>query len=150
LKKRSKKLFETQSHCDAVVKQTGRRGGAHWLYKRVLENQNPAHLFFRSALLPAGWAKNVRLTYLHGRIVAIEWERHVRRTARSAAGAPANIVTLNTDPSDAAAWARSIGASRENLVDCVWADGRKCVTNGRHPLAEAIQSGFQAVIAKLL
>ncbi len=64
-------------------------------------------------------------------------------------GAPANIVTLNIQ-GDEAALAQSIFASRANQVDCVWVQGRKCVSNGRHPLAEASQSRFQTVIAKLL
>ena len=63
-------------------------------------------------------------------------------------GAPANIVTLNTH-GDEAALAESIFASRENQVDSVWALGRKCVSNGRHPMAESSRSRFQAVIAKL-
>jgi formiminoglutamate deiminase len=65
-------------------------------------------------------------------------------------GAAANIVILNTHAGGEAALAQSIFASRENAVDSVWVLGRKCVSNGRHPLAEASQSRFQAVIAKLL
>jgi formiminoglutamate deiminase len=65
-------------------------------------------------------------------------------------GAAANIVTLNTDARGEAALAQSIFASRENAVDTVWVLGRKCVVNGRHPLAEASQSRFRAAVAKLL
>jgi formiminoglutamate deiminase len=64
-------------------------------------------------------------------------------------GAPANIVTLDTHGNDSAL-AQSIFASRENRVDSVWVLGRKCVSNGRHPMAQASRSRFQAVIAKLL
>ena len=65
-------------------------------------------------------------------------------------GACANIVTLNTHAGGEAALAQSIFASRENGVDSVWVLGRKCVSNGRHPLADASQARFRAVIDKLL
>ncbi len=65
-------------------------------------------------------------------------------------GAPANIVTLNTPAGGEAALAQFIFASRENLVDSVWVQGHKCVSKGRHPLAETSRTRFQAVIAKLL
>jgi formimidoylglutamate deiminase len=63
-------------------------------------------------------------------------------------GAPADIVSLQAQTGDAGL-ARSIFASRENLVDCVWVGGKKQVSGGRHPLAAANAAKFEAVLTRL-
>ena len=66
-------------------------------------------------------------------------------------GASADIVTLNSNPSNGdAAVNQAVFAARDNNVDTVWAAGRKCVTGGRHHLAESSKARFSAVVAKLL
>ena len=125
-----------------------------------MENQNPASLFFKSALVPNGWAGDVRLTHLNGRIVTVEPNAtpsageeihkialpgmpnlHSHSFQRAMAGLAEHRVNASES---------SIFASRENQIDCVWVMGRKCVSGSRHPLAEASQTRFQAAIAKLL
>ena len=43
-----------------------------------------------------------------------------------------------------------IFGSRRSLVDCVWASGRKVVTNGRHHQAEPVAAGFRHRLEGLL
>ncbi|HQT46316.1 MAG TPA: formimidoylglutamate deiminase [Acidocella sp.] len=64
-------------------------------------------------------------------------------------GAPANIVTLGGKNSDFAL-SQAVFAARKPPVREVWVRGRKCVVDGRHPLAERSQNRFDAVVRKLL
>ncbi len=64
-------------------------------------------------------------------------------------GAPANIVSLKAHRHGEAGLAQSIFASRENLVDCVWVQGRKSVAGGRHPLAERSLARFNALLDRI-
>ncbi len=73
-----------------------------------------------------------------------------------AAGAPANIVTLNTGalgPAAAnpgAALNIAVFASRAPAVETVWVRGRRLVQNGRHVGANATRRRFDATLARLL
>jgi cytosine/adenosine deaminase-related metal-dependent hydrolase len=64
-------------------------------------------------------------------------------------GAPANIVSLSAPALGDAGLAQAIFASRENLVDCVWVNGKKRVAAGRHALAEVSKTRFSALLARL-
>ena len=70
-------------------------------------------------------------------------------TAALKAGAPANIVSLSARAPKDAGLAESIFASRENLVDCVWVNGKKRVTNGRHALAASARARFTALLGRI-
>jgi formiminoglutamate deiminase len=73
-----------------------------------------------------------------------------------AIGAPADIVTLNMEalgPAAAnpdAALNIAVFAARRQVIDSVWARGRKVVVDGRHVAAEATRKRFSATVAKLL
>lgn len=66
-----------------------------------------------------------------------------------AVGAAANIVTLAGD-SPEHALARAVFAARTPQVQNVWVRGKQLVTDGRHALAEAAQTRFDAVVQSLL
>jgi formiminoglutamate deiminase len=70
-------------------------------------------------------------------------------------GAPANVVTFNTqilgpaaaDPGTALN--QAVFSARAPVVDCVWVRGNKLVTAGRHRDAGANRARFNHVVAKL-
>jgi formiminoglutamate deiminase len=64
-------------------------------------------------------------------------------------GAAANIVTLAGDDPEIAL-ARWVFATRAPQVQDVWVRGARCVTGGRHSLAEASRRRFDAVVKNLL
>lgn len=74
--------------------------------------------------------------------------------ARFTIGAPANIVTLNTEALGPAAadpdtaLNQAVFASRAPAVDCVWVRGNKLVTAGRHRDAETNRRRFNHTVAE--
>ena len=73
-----------------------------------------------------------------------------------ALGAPADIVSFDmTHPSlaaadDATLLDRWIFAGRAGLIDAVWRGGVKCVSGGKHVVAEVIVARYRATLARLL
>jgi len=73
-----------------------------------------------------------------------------------AIGAPADIVTLNTEalgPAAAnpdAALNIAVFAARRQAIDTVWARGRKVVVDGRHIAADTTRKRYNETVAKLL
>ena len=75
-----------------------------------------------------------------------------RREAGLAAGAPANIVSLEpevlgADDTVLDAW---IFSPRQVRVDCVWRRGRRVVAGGRHIRREALQARYMSTLRRLL
>ncbi|MGH6926146.1 MAG: formimidoylglutamate deiminase [Propylenella sp.] len=79
-----------------------------------------------------------------------------QQTAGIAPGAAADIVSLRSDriAIEGRSGDRILGgwifASKESLVDCVWARGVKQVSGGRHRRADAVAERFRAVMKKLI
>ena len=73
-----------------------------------------------------------------------------------AAGAPADIFTLDTDlPAlvgavDDTVLDSWIFASRVNCIDAVWRNGRRVVSGGRHHRSDEVTSRYRTVMTKLL
>ena len=63
--------------------------------------------------------------------------------------APANIVALHGDVGDPA-MAQWIFCGAKSAIEAVWVRGKKCVTNGKHELADWSRSRFNAVVRKCL